>query len=207
MRIAVSDVDGTIVRGSLVLSHAAKLHESGAIDLGDRVSKWINDPKNEENIAPLAESYRESILGMSRDDLLIDEYIDTVVSNKMNFYSVLQRLVDFQSDGGEVVLISGSPSYLVEPFADNFGFKGVGSDYVFGPNGKLTGECIGMFSGEAKRDYLKLLGLDKYSEIFAYGDTQSDRPLFENAHYSVLVEPTEETHTALSEMVHEIILD
>ena len=175
-RIVVSDVDGTIVRRSLVLNHAAKLHEEGIIDFGELPSQWQADPKNEGLITQLAELYRDSLTGLTLDGLGIDAYIQDVVIE--NFYSTLARLLELRKSGAQVFLISGSPSFLVERFAAHFGFQGIGSEYVMDEFGRFTGECIGMFSSKAKEASLKLLGLEKYDEVLAFGDTESDRPLF-----------------------------
>lgn len=207
LRIAVSDVDGTIVRRSLVLSHAAHLHREGAVDLGDLPDRWLAAPKDEHLISTLAEAYREAIVGHTADGLDADGYISSVVADPGNFYSILDRLRALQVAGTEVVLVSGSPGFLVDRFASHYGFSSVGSNYITDPHGRFTGECIGMFSGGAKREYLAGLGLDRYAEVLAFGDTRSDEPLFDSATYSVLVEPTEETRVALLGKVNEVIHD
>jgi len=205
-KIVVSDVDGTIVKKSLVLNHASTLHDKGVIDLGDLPDMWRSDMKNEDLITELASNYRKQIIGKNTEQLLVDEYIAEVVSNDENFYSILDRLVEFKNNGVKVVLISGSPSYLVDKFADHYGFKSAGSRYITDSKGFFTGKVEGMFNGDAKRKYLTTLGLNRYADIFAFGDTQSDSPLFESASYSVLVEPNEETKTALGGMVQEIVM-
>lgn len=205
MKIAVSDVDGTIVKKSLVLNHASTLHDKGVINLGDLPDMWREDMKNEVFITKLAEGYRDQILGKNTKELLVDEYIEEVISDENNFYSILNRLIELKNDDVPVVLISGSPSYLVDKFAGHYGFQSAGSNYLVDEMECFTGEVIGMFNGEAKRDYLKTLGLNKYVDILAFGDTQSDKPLFESASYSVLVEPNSETQEALGSMVQEIV--
>lgn len=206
-KIVVSDVDGTIVRRSLVLNHATKLHEEGIIDFGELPSQWQADPKNEGLITQLAERYRDSLTGLTLDALGVDAYIQDVVIDPQNFYSTLARLLELRKSGAQVLLISGSPSFLVERFAAHFGFQGIGSEYVMDEFGRFTGECVGMFSSKAKEASLKSLGLEKYDKVLAFGDTESDRPLFNNAHYSVLVEPTKATHEALATVVNEVIYD
>ena len=55
-RIILSDVDGTILRGSLVLDHACSLHERGLVDLGEHPAKYQADQKDEANIVALADA-------------------------------------------------------------------------------------------------------------------------------------------------------
>lgn len=204
-KMIMSDVDGTIVRGSLVLRHAVFLEREGLVKLNGLGEAWKGDQKNEALISSLAETYRAEIKGMNVEDMAVNGYIDSIVSNKDNFYSVLDRLIDYKANGDHVLLISGSPDFLVNPFAEKFGFEGVGSTYHMDSNQRLNGKVNGMFNGDAKRNYVASLGLQAYSDIIAFGDTQSDKPLFESASYNVLVEPTNETREALGSMVHEII--
>lgn len=205
-RIALSDVDGTIVKRSLMLNHAVMLHERGQIDLGDLPDRWQRDLKNEKLISEMSDRYRSSIVGMTPDELDVDSYIDGVVSDDKNFYSTLEKLNQIKEEGSDVVLISGSPSYLVDKFASKYGFRSVGSNYHLDEGGRFTGGFDGMFSSDAKRDYIQTLGLERYSFVMAYGDTPSDMPLFENANYSTLVEP-HSNDEYVKQFAHEIVMD
>lgn len=206
MKIALCDVDGTIVKSSLVLSHAVKLSNDGVINVGDLGKDWVKDMKNETIISSLAEAYREEIIGRTADEIGAAEHIVDFISDNRNFYSsVISRLVKMKQSGDDVFLISGSPGFLIEPLAAHFNFVGVGSDYKVNDKKQFTGEIEAMFHGDAKRNFVSKMNLDQYKEIHAYGDTQSDVPLFEKANYSVLVAPNNETRSALQNVVHEII--
>lgn len=204
-RIVLSDVDGTIVRDSLVLKHAIYLENSGIIDLDGLGDKWLNDSKNEELISDLAVKYREEILGKSLDELMVDDYLESITSDGSNFYDTLRRLRDLRGEGSEVVLISGSPSYLVDRFANKYGFKSSASRYHFVENA-FNGDVDGMFASASKKAYVESLGLGNYSEVIAFGDTMSDKPLFDVANYSVLVDPTDKTREGLAGKVQEIVI-
>ena len=207
-KIALSDVDGTIVRNSLVLGHAVRLHEEGVINVGDLAKDWVGNMKNETIISELAEAYLAEITGMTAQSIYAEEYIEEVVEDGHNFYdSVLDRLTGMRADGDDVFLISGSPTYLIQPFASHFDFAGIGSDYKITDDGAFTGKIDGMFHGDAKRRYVSSINLSNYSRVLAFGDTRSDSPLFERAHHSVLVQPNNETRMALQGVVHEIIED
>jgi HAD superfamily phosphoserine phosphatase-like hydrolase len=205
--IIISDVDGTLVRGSLVLNHAVKLHEMGVIDLGPLPALWRADMKNEDLIKRLAEAYRTAIVGKTAKELYVDTFIADLVADPKNFYSSLQRLVELKEAGAEVVLISGSPNFLVERFGKHFGFSAAASKYRRDRSRRFTGECRGMFTGDAKKRYISRMKLADYGHVMAFGDTESDAPLFAVAHHSVLVDPNGATHATLAELVHEIILD
>lgn len=192
-KITLSDVDGTIRKGSLVLEHAQFLHDAGVLALGPHVSDWVNDPKSESKITGLAQAYQSAIVGMTEDEILVKDYLAHIAEDKKSWYTTLDRLKEHRAQGEKVVLISGSPSYLVEPFAQSFGFEGAGTHYHTDAHGRFTGELTPMFSADAKRDFIGGLNLEIYTTVTAYGDTMSDKPLFDVAHHSVLVDPHEET--------------
>lgn len=205
--IVLSDIDGTIVRGSLVLEHACHIHRQGIVDLGDLPERWIDNRKDEETISQLGEAYRASIAGMTAEDLGASDFIKEYSSNQDNFYSTVDKLFEAKRNGYHVVLISGSPSFLVTPFARKLGFRSKGSNYKRDEEGRFTGECVGMFTADSKRRHVASLKTHTYSRTLAYGDTASDLPLFEVADYSVLVAPTAATITAAEGLFQNIIND
>lgn len=201
----LSDVDGTIVKGSLVLDHACFLHKQGIVNLGDLPSDWKRSKKNERRITALAEAYKDTIIGMSVRDLHVRDYLQQLMSDERNFYSTLARLITLQEHGAHVRLISGSPSFLINPFAKTFGFTGKGSDYKRDTHGRFTGEVVGLFGAAAKRKYIAGMKRTVTGDVMAFGDTMSDVPLFENAHYTVLVDPSKTTKASLND-INEIVL-
>lgn len=201
----LSDVDGTIVQGSLVLEHAISLHEQERINLGSLPARWLEDKKNESLISALAEAYRDAIIGQRVEELGIETFLDTLCERHDSFYSSMNRLLDSKARGADITLISGSPDFLVQPFAKRFGFDGVGSDYHTNADGELNGNVRGMFGADAKREYVRDMRLQDGMNIHAYGDTPSDAPLFEAASYSVLVAPNEDTMSTLGGTVDEIL--
>lgn len=205
--IALSDVDGTIIKGSLVLRHACLLHDSNILDLGDLPDRWRRDQKNETLIQALAEAYREAIIGKTEADIMADEYVKFIANNPANFYTTLYRLRLMRSRGTRVVLVSGSPSFLVDKLGAHFGFDTAATRYLTDPQGRFTGEYHGMFTSESKRAYLKGLHLERYPSVVAFGDTRSDVPLLECANWRILVDPNADTHAAVSHMVNEIVHD
>lgn len=203
--LVLSDIDGTLVRGSLVLDHAVKLHNEGVLDLGDAPARWLAEQKNEELMSALASTYRDAISGRHISDLSINKYLDGVIADPENFYSTLARVSELKEAGAEVHLVSGSPQFLVGNFARRFGFTGVGSTYHRLQDFHFTGKVTGMFTRAAKEKYVASLDLDAYDAIVAFGDTASDYPLMAVATHAVLVNPTDETRRALEGHYHEIV--
>lgn len=201
----LSDVDGTLTKGSLVLDHAVYLHKNNIIDLGVLPDQWLADKKNEELITGLAEAYRDKIMGKTPEEIKVNEFIDDYIHKDENFYSTLKELKDYQSKGWEVRLISGSPSYLVEPFAEKYGFFAKGSEYQKDENGRFNGDIDGMFGYEHKSKYVEKLGLTRFNRILAYGDTGSDKALVDKADHATMVNPTEETMSKVK--AHRIVCE
>lgn len=206
-KIALSDVDGTIVRGSLVLDHACSIHKQGIIDLGDLPEIWKNDQKSEEKIVALAEAYREALVGKRQSELGVSKFLDALFADQSKFYSTLDKLKVLKAQGADIHLISGSPSFLVGPFARRLGMHHAGSLYSRTRPGLFTGKVRLMAIGSAKRDYVASLNVNNYSEVYAFGDTSSDAPLFDVAHHSTLVDPSEHTETLFAGKVTSIIRD
>lgn len=192
-RLVLSDVDGTLVRGSLANDHAVWMHEKGIVDLGDLPARWQADPKNEELITELAVANLKAISGKKVSELRVKEFMDEVIKTDNKFYSSLEKLIKAREEGHDVILISGSPQYLINDFARRFGFQGIGSEYHKNRKRKFNGRITGMFGAESKRQIVKQLNVERFDLVEAYGDTASDKPLLEVAHHSVLVDPTEET--------------
>lgn len=208
--LILSDIDGTLVKSSLVLTNAVELHEAGHVDLGDVPDRWKADMKNEELIRELAETYREALSGRTVAFVKANDTINRLLASDDNFYSTLKRLVEYKRQGHEVVLISGSPDFLVAPFAKRFGFKYHASKYHKDKRGRFTGEITLMAGAQAKQAVIEDLGIHEYDEIIGLGDTASDGPLLAASHQSVLVAPTEETlellkakNIRIDEIVHD----
>lgn len=204
-RMVLADVDGTLTKSSLVLTNAAVLHDQGDIDLGDAPARWRADMKNEALITELAVSYQKSLIGKSVAFASKAGTVAKMLSDKDNFYSTLDRLVEYKRRGYEVVLVTGSPDYLVKPFADKFGFKYLATVQHQDEEGRFTGEITLMAGAAAKRKAIADLELEDYEEVVGMGDTASDIPILEVAHHKVLVDPTQETLKALAE--HNIVVD
>lgn len=191
--LALSDVDGTITKGSLVLEHAIYLHNKGIINLGSLPERWNNDRKNEKLITELAMAYKKAITGKTLNELDVDSFLKDYMEGD-HFYSTFETLKTLQKRRGwDVHLVSGSPEFLVSKFGEKFGFTSKGSVYHTDEDGRFTGDVDGMFGASQKAAHVSRLRLKNYKRILAFGDTASDKPLFDVADHSTLVDPNEDT--------------
>lgn len=202
-RLIFSDVDGTLIDGSLVLNHACWLHENGDIDLGNLPEKWKNDIKNETIMSELAQGYQKAITGLTEEELRVNDYLETVFA-EVAFYDSISHLEEARDKGDEVVLVTGSSHFLAEPFAERMGFSVYSSKYLM-KDGRLSGDVIPMFTAAAKREVVGSFDKNKYSVVVAYGDTASDLPLFEASDFGILVDPNSETRSTLAGKINAIV--
>ena len=207
-KIIFSDVDGTLTRKSLVLSHAGFLIEKGVIKDDGSYKAWSQDMKNESLIVAVAENYRSQITGLKESDMQAKAFITKFFEQKDNWYNTLDKIKDKQKQGYAVSLITGSSDFLVKHLADILQCDYHATQYLKDEKGCFTGELIGMFSETQKDNCIKSnYNLNEYDKVEAWGDTASDYGLFKHANYKMLVDPTFETLKTLAQkMTIDLIL-
>ena len=198
-KLLLTDVDGTLTRKSVVLSHAGFLIEKGIIQDNGSYEAWKKDMKNESLIVAVAEHYRSQITGKKESDLMPEEFVKSFLNKKENWYSTLEELKEKNKNGShEIILVTGSSDFLVKELAILLDCKYKATQYLK-ENERFTGEVVGMFSESQKDSFVqKEVDKSKFSEIEAWGDTVSDYGLFKHAEKITLVEPTEKTLKAVA---------
>ena len=207
-KIIFSDVDGTLTKKSIVLSHAGFLIEKGVIKDDGSYKAWYKDMKNESLIVAVAENYRSQITGLKESDMQAQEFITKFFNESDNWYTTLDKIKDKQKDGYEVCLITGSSDFLIKHLANILQCDYHATKYLKDENDCFTGKLKGMFSETQKDECIQNnFNLDEYEKIEAWGDTASDYGLFKHANRKILVDPTFETLKTLSQkMIVDVIL-
>lgn len=199
-KLILSDVDGTLTRKSVVLSHAGFLIEKGIIKDNGSYQAWRTDMKNESLIVAVAENYRSQITGLKENDMQARSFVTQFLEKTENWYSTLKTLKERQSEGFEICLVTGSSDFLIKHLADILKCSYHATEYLKDENGRFTGSVKGMFSETQKDDCIQWnFNVNEYDKIEAWGDTVSDYGLFKHANYKVLVDPTFETLKTLSQ--------
>lgn len=193
--LVLSDLDGTIVENSLVLSHAKYLIEKSIIKDDGSMIAWLTDVKNEKFITSVAENYRKEIKGMKIEELEVRNFIRKYLTNDENInFKVLNKIQGLKKKGYIVYLVTGSSDFLVKPLAHYFGFNYFATEYLLDENNCLTGEVKGMFNAQQKNDKVKqCFNLPSYDNVIGFGDTFSDNGIFQNCNKSYLVKPSKQT--------------
>lgn len=207
-KLILTDVDGTLTKKSIVLSHAGFLIEQGIIKDDGSYRAWSQDMKNESLIVAVAENYRSQITGLKEGDMQAQAFVKKFFAEKNNWYSTLDKIKDKQKQGYEVCLITGSSDFLVKHLADILQCDYHATQYLKDENDCFNGEIKGMFSENQKDECIQNnFSLDEYEKIEAWGDTASDYGLFKHATYKMLVDPTFQTLKTLAQkMTIDLIL-
>lgn len=207
-KIIFTDVDGTLTKKSLVLSHTGFLIEKGIIKDDGSYKAWHQDMKNESLIISVAENYRSQITGLKESDMQAQTFVTEFFEQKDNWYNTLDKIKDKQKQGYSISLITGSSDFLVKHLADILQCDYHATQYLKDENGRFTGEIRGMFSENQKDACVQYnYNLNEYDKIEAWGDTASDYGLFKHASYKMLVDPTFETLKTLAQkMTIDLIL-
>ena len=157
---AFFDIDGTLVRESILIKHFKKLVKYGIID----EKHWVNTirPKYEaferrhgdfdDYLDEVSTVYKDELIGL--DKSLIDFTAQQVIDEggEMVYRYTRERIKWHKEQGHRVFFISGSPDFLVGKLAriyDITGYKG--THYNFDENGVFQGDIIQMWDSESKQ--------------------------------------------------------
>lgn len=200
---AFFDIDGTIYRDSLLIDHFKKLIKYDIIpreaynkDIKDNFNKWDNRQGDYESyMLKTSDIYRSSLVGLRESDV---EYVaDRLIHlNSKRVYTYTRDKIEWHLKKGHLVFfISGSPSFLVEKMAKEYGATDYrGSEYL-AYDGKYTGEVIAMWDHQSKSvamdEFIAKYDLD-LGKSYAYGDTNGDLFMLERVGYPVAVNPSKE---------------
>ena len=179
--IILTDLDGTLTRKSLVLSHAGFLIEQGIIKDNGSYKAWLSDIKNESLIVEVAQNYRNEIIGMNIESLFAKKFVKEFYDKKSNWYSTMNLLKEHKERGSRIILITGSSDFLVKELAEILDVEFFASEYEFNKEQKSL--CLEDID----------LGYHNEVEVEAWGDTMSDSALFAYGDYNILVDPSKET--------------
>lgn len=201
---AFFDIDGTIFRNSLLVEHFKYMVDE----------EWFNIPQVwNTKVQPLYEKYtnREGLFETYLDtaaceyakaikEMDIDirfirgTAIDVVKEMNKQTYKTTTQAIDNHKDKGHLVFfISGSPDYLVYPFASNFPIDGAYASKYKVKDNKFTGEVEPMWDSASKQKTINSL-VEKYnidlSKSYAYGDTKGDLSMMRMVGNPRLVNPS-----------------
>ena len=198
---AFFDIDGTIYRNSLLIEHFKMLVKYEYINMmtweGKVKEKFIKWEKRigdyDDYLEELVETYVDALKNYSKADMdFVARRVIELKGDKVYKYTRDRIKYHFEK-GHKVIIISGSPDFLVEKMAGKFGITDFrGSEYVIDENGVFTGEVKPMWDAKNKKrvidEYCEKYNID-LSKSYAYGDTTGDFTMFKQVGNAVAINP------------------
>lgn len=198
---AFFDIDGTVVRESILVKHFKRLVKLGIID----EKYWINEIRDkyeayekrhgnfDDYLVELGEVYRERMIGLHQS--LIEFTASQVINadSEMVYRYTRDRIKWHQEQGHDVYFISGSPDFLVKRLAETYKITGYrGSVYEFKEE-HFTGHVIPMWDSKSKQKALNELKEERaldFLECYAYGDTNGDFNMLKQMGHPTAINPS-----------------
>ncbi|CAM3068308.1 HAD family hydrolase [Streptobacillus ratti] len=198
---AFFDVDGTIFRNSLLIEHFKMLIRFEFIDEGSffgeikhKFKMWEERKGSyDDYLEELVDIYMECIKNVDKKDI---EYVaQRVIENraqKLYAYS-RNKIKEHLEKGHLVIIISGSPSFLVDKMAKKLNATDfIATEYLLDENNKYNGKNIPMWDSKSKinaiKNFEKKYNID-LENSYAYGDTTGDFGMFEMVGNPVAINP------------------
>ena len=121
------------------------------------------------------------------------QYFEETLRDRL-FLAAKYCIYDHQQRGDRIVLVTGSPNFIISPLAAFFRVDGAIATNLEMANGYYTGKIVGLpLAGEEKarsvRSISQQLGID-LSQSHAYGDSIADLPMLYTVGYPVAVNPS-----------------
>jgi HAD superfamily hydrolase (TIGR01490 family) len=197
---AFFDVDGTLVRSNVVTSY---FYAVGKLEKGRskwlRVARaWASVPRwlwlDRVDRSRFNREFFQVYGGMSHGGIrrLFRDGYEEYFGPRL-IASAVERARVHRERGDRLVLLSGSPDFIVRPLAERLGAQDCLCPTLAEDNGLLTGEMkepalAGSAKAEAAREYAARHGIE-LSACSAYADSLWDAPLLEVVGEAVAVRP------------------
>lgn len=199
---AFFDIDGTLMRESIMLKHFNKLVKYGIIDQESYIknikAKYEAYEKRYGNyddfISEMGLVYKEKLKGLHKS-LILETARQVIEEGGELVYAYTRDRIKFhQNNGHKVFFVSGSPIYLVKMLGKVYGIDdSQGTEYVFDENDRFTGEIKQMWDSKSKLDEIQRL-VEKYdidvNNSYAYGDTNGDYSMLKTMKYATAINPS-----------------
>ena len=187
IKLACFDLDGTLVTGTDTLRFVAE--KLGFLDL---ILKYEEDYKSGllTDNKPVARETAALFKGIST------ERIKELLSDVPKIANIGSTISQLKKRNIVVILASIQWSFLVEPFATEYGFDSYCGTGMRIREGLLTGEIHNYCTSQEKLRYFldtcKSYNISTVDTI-AIGDSKSDHPVFKEAGYSIALNADEDT--------------
>jgi len=205
-KLAVFDIDGTIIRSSLFVELFEELVRRGVFpknaknDYEAQHKKWVEREGNyEDYIWAMVKSFKKHVKGVYYGDFT-ETAKDVVKMQQKRTYRYTRDLIkDLQKKGYFLLAVSHSPKTILDYFCPRLGFdKAYGVFYELGPEDNFTGGVIDehliMNKANIVRRAVEKHGLTLKGSI-GVGDTESDIAFLELVENPICFNPNSKLYT------------
>lgn len=199
---AFFDIDGTVMRESIMLKHFNKLKKYGIIPNDDRIynlmAKYEAYEKRygdyDDFISEMGNIYKEKLTGLEKALIMATAKQVIEEGGEMVYAYTRDRIKYHKEQGHKVFFVSGSPTYLVQMLGEIYGVdEGIGTDYTFDQEDIFTGQISQMWDSDSKLVVINDL-VEKYNinidESYAYGDTNGDYTMLKTMKNATAINPS-----------------
>lgn len=199
---AFFDIDGTLVRESIMLKHFNKLIKYGIIDqeayIKNLKAKYEAYEKRygdyDDFISKMGDIYKEKLTGI-HESLILETAKQVIEEGGEMVYAYTRDRIRFhKKNGHKVFFVSGSPTYLVKMLGDLYDISdSSGTEYFFDQYGVFTGQISQMWDSRSKQKEINRL-VEKYNidvdKSYAYGDTNGDYTMLKTMKNATAINPS-----------------
>ncbi len=179
--LALFDFDGTItskdsLKAFLIYSRGKARYYWGLILLSPYIALYFLSIVSRQWIKERLITYFFNAVPIVEFDKISDQFVEEKIPQMLRVKAV-ERINFHLSKGDRVIVISASPENWVKTWADQHGCETVATRLKT-DNGRITGKIFGKnCQGKEKVHRIKsYLNINRYSQIYTYGDTRGDRP-------------------------------
>lgn len=196
---AFFDLDKTIIATSSAYAFGREFVNNGlitrqeALELSLSKASYMLAGHSSEQMDSARDSLTQMVTGWSVDEIrrITTETMHNVVTPAI--YAEARDLIEqHRSAGRDVIIISASASFLVEPIAHELGVNQVVATELEVVDGRLTGAITRYLKGGAKAEavseYAATRGYD-LARSYAYSDSATDIPMLAKVGHPVAVNP------------------
>jgi phosphoserine phosphatase len=193
-RISCFDIDGTLSEGMLFVPLVKSEHESGYLtdDAFAQLTELLVAYKSggleyEDAVEQLLQAHARGLRGEKHQELKRHAEGFLRAHEIELFYKFGREVIQILRTEHRLFAVTAEPQYLAEAVADMYGIHGhISSVYA---------EMDGSFTGEVERSLAhrtaKASLIQDYTIEFAFGDSEGDIDMLENAKYAYAISPTE----------------
>ena len=192
-RAACFDIDGTLAKGMLFVPLMKSEHESGLLgaDSFQNIQELLGKYKSgeiayEDAVDKLLVAHAEGLKGASYE--AVRTHAETFLrgDEQLLFRGFGRAAIDLLRADQQLLVVTAEPQYLADAVGSLFGMDG----YISSEYGVVQDVFTGVVTKSLAHRSAKLEALQSYDVSYAFGDSEGDIDMLEQADRSFCISPT-----------------